>query len=192
MCLTDVAGSPGASHSPAMSPPLLFHRGRAENPEVTDRVCSFPAAGASGKESACPCRRRRFHPWVGDPLEKEMVPTAGFLSGESHGQRSLAGCSPWGRKESDTTEHTADSTHSLKCALGLKPGRTTRPSTQPPQGNAESPERPGATSCRWVRALQGEEANVSRVSRLPFIPHTPHPLLWLLSQPQSPAGFWGG
>ena len=27
-----------------------------------------------------------------------------FLSGESHGQRSLAGCSPWGRKESDTTE----------------------------------------------------------------------------------------
>ena len=25
--------------------------------------------------------------------------------GESHGQRSLAGYSPWGRKESDTTEH---------------------------------------------------------------------------------------
>ena len=27
-----------------------------------------------------------------------------LLPGESHGQRSLAGCSPWGRKESDTTE----------------------------------------------------------------------------------------
>ena len=27
-----------------------------------------------------------------------------FLPGESHGQRSLAGCSPRGRKESDTTE----------------------------------------------------------------------------------------
>ena len=27
-----------------------------------------------------------------------------FLPGESQGQRSLAGCSPWGRKESDTTE----------------------------------------------------------------------------------------
>ena len=26
-----------------------------------------------------------------------------FLPGESHGQRSLAGCGPWGRKESDTT-----------------------------------------------------------------------------------------
>ena len=27
-----------------------------------------------------------------------------FLPGESHGQRSLVGYSPWGRKESDTTE----------------------------------------------------------------------------------------
>ena len=27
-----------------------------------------------------------------------------FLPGESHGQRSLAGCSPWGYKESDTIE----------------------------------------------------------------------------------------
>ena len=31
-------------------------------------------------------------------------PTPGFLPGESHGQRSLVGYSPWGRKESDTTE----------------------------------------------------------------------------------------
>ena len=27
-----------------------------------------------------------------------------FLPGEFHGQRSLAGCSPWGGKESYTTE----------------------------------------------------------------------------------------
>ena len=27
-----------------------------------------------------------------------------FLPGESHGQRSLEGCSPWGLEESDTTE----------------------------------------------------------------------------------------
>ena len=31
-------------------------------------------------------------------------PTPGFLPGKSHGQRSLAGYSPQGRKESDTTE----------------------------------------------------------------------------------------
>ena len=41
----------------------------------------------------------------GDPLEKEMVtPTPVFLSGKSHGWRSLVGYSPCGSKELDTTE----------------------------------------------------------------------------------------
>ena len=39
-----------------------------------------------------------------DPLEKGMAPTPVFLPGEVHGQRSLAGFSPWGCKESNTTE----------------------------------------------------------------------------------------
>ena len=39
-----------------------------------------------------------------DPLEKEMATHSRILPGESHGQRSLAGYSPRGRKESDTTE----------------------------------------------------------------------------------------
>ena len=39
-----------------------------------------------------------------DPLEKEMQPTPVFSPGKSHGRRSLAGYSPWGRKESDMTE----------------------------------------------------------------------------------------
>ena len=39
-----------------------------------------------------------------DPLEEEMATTPGFLPGESHGQRSLVGYSPWGCKELDTTE----------------------------------------------------------------------------------------
>ena len=29
-----------------------------------------------------------------------------FMPGELHGQRSLAGCNPWGRKELDTAEVT--------------------------------------------------------------------------------------
>ena len=37
-----------------------------------------------------------------DLLEKEPTPV--FLPGESQGWRSLVGYSPWGRKESDTTE----------------------------------------------------------------------------------------
>ena len=38
------------------------------------------------------------------PLEKEWLPAPVFLLGEFHGQRSLAGYSPWGCKESDTIE----------------------------------------------------------------------------------------
>ena len=44
-----------------------------------------------------------------DALEEGMAvffPTPVFFLGESHGQRSLAGCSPGGRTESDTTEAT--------------------------------------------------------------------------------------
>ena len=37
-------------------------------------------------------------------LEKEWQPTPVFLPGESQGRWSLVGCSPWGRKKSDTTE----------------------------------------------------------------------------------------
>ena len=39
-----------------------------------------------------------------DPLEKGRQPTPVLLPGKSHGLRSLVGYSPWGRKESDTTE----------------------------------------------------------------------------------------
>ena len=35
---------------------------------------------------------------------KKWQSTPGLLPGKSHGQRSLVGYSPWGRKESDTTE----------------------------------------------------------------------------------------
>ena len=40
----------------------------------------------------CTCRRRQWHP------------TPVLLPGKSHGQKSLVGCSPWGREESDMTE----------------------------------------------------------------------------------------
>ena len=41
-----------------------------------------------------------------DPLRRACQPTAVFLPGEFRGQRSLVGYSPWGRRESDTTERT--------------------------------------------------------------------------------------
>ena len=55
----------------------------------------------SGKESACQCRRRGFDPWVGKILRRrKWQPIPIYLPGKSHGQRSLAGYSPWGYKES--------------------------------------------------------------------------------------------
>ena len=44
-----------------------------------------------------------------DPLKKEMATAPVFLPGKSHGQRSLVDYSPWGRKESDTTERLSNS-----------------------------------------------------------------------------------
>ena len=84
------------------------------------RVLRLPL-GLSGKESAYQCRRcrrRGFDPWVGKiPWSRKWQPTSVFLPGLSHGQRSLVGYSPWGRKESDTTEHAH--THSLLCKGNL-------------------------------------------------------------------------
>ena len=63
----------------------------------------------SGKEFVCQCRRHqrhRFDPWVRKiPWRRKWQPTPVFLAEESCEQRSLAGCSPWDCKESDTTEH---------------------------------------------------------------------------------------
>ena len=38
------------------------------------------------------------------PWRRQWHPTPVLLPGKSHGRRSQVGCSPWGRKESDTTE----------------------------------------------------------------------------------------
>ena len=63
------------------------------------QVCclGFPG-GSDGKASACN---------AGDPGSipgLEWQPTPVLLPGKFHGQRSLVDYSPWGRKESDTTE----------------------------------------------------------------------------------------
>ena len=66
----------------------------------------------SGKESACQGKRRRFDPWVGKiHWRRKWQPTPVFWPGESHGQRSLAGYSPWSRTESDTTDCAHTHTH---------------------------------------------------------------------------------
>ena len=67
-------------------------------------LSGFPG-GTSGKESTCQCRRCGFNSWVRKiPWRKKWQPILVFLPGESHGQRRLAGYSPWDHKESDTIE----------------------------------------------------------------------------------------
>ena len=48
-----------------------------------------------------------------DTLRKEMATHSNILAGEFHGQKSLAGYSPWGHKESDMPE---------QLTLSLSPG----------------------------------------------------------------------
>ena len=66
-------------------------------------VWGFP--GGSDSRLHLHCRRPGFDPWVGKiPWRRKWQLTPVFFPGESHGQRSLVGYSPWGHKESDTTE----------------------------------------------------------------------------------------
>ena len=59
------------------------------------------------KECTCQFRRWRFDPWAGKiPCGRKWQPTPEFLPGKSHGQRSLAGYSPWGHTESYTIGET--------------------------------------------------------------------------------------
>ena len=68
------------------------------------QIRGFPG-GPSDREPTCQCRRCSFDPWVRMiPWRREQQSTPVSMPGESHGQRSLVGNSPWGRKEWTTTE----------------------------------------------------------------------------------------
>ena len=57
--------------------------------------------------------RPGFSFWFGKiPWRREWLPIPVFLPEKAHGQRNLVGYSPWGRKESDTTEQLT-----LVCSL---------------------------------------------------------------------------
>ena len=72
-----------------------------------DAVFDLPVfpGGSDGKVSAYNVGDPGLIPGLGrSPGEGNGNPTPVFLPGKSHGQRSMVGYSPWGCKESDTTE----------------------------------------------------------------------------------------
>ena len=86
-------------------PPQLSTIRQTEKDRIKNKYqpLGFPG-GTSGKEPTCQCRTLKRN-WE-DPLEKAQQPTPVCLPGESHGQRSLEGYSPWGRTELGTAEET--------------------------------------------------------------------------------------
>ena len=69
-----------------------------------------------GIESGCQCRRHRFDPQVTKiPWRRKWKLTPVFLPGKSHGQRSLAGCSPWGGRKLDTI-YGLNNTNNVNCS----------------------------------------------------------------------------
>ena len=76
--------------------------------DIPSRISpSESAVQSPGNPTLTGCWRRRFDPWVRKiPWRRRWQPNPVFLPEKSHGQRSLAVYSPWGRKESDMNEHT--------------------------------------------------------------------------------------
>ena len=86
--------------SPLLLLPSIFSKIRVFSNELVLCIRWSKPSWCSGKESACQNRREkrhRFNPWVGKiPWRRKWQPTPAFLPGKFHGQRSLAGYSPWG------------------------------------------------------------------------------------------------
>ena len=87
----------------------LSHQGSQRYISRPKAGCRGFPGGASGKESACQCKRCKrceFDPWFRKiTWSRKWQPIPVFLP-TPHRQRSLASYSPWGFKESDMTEHT--------------------------------------------------------------------------------------
>ena len=74
------------------------------------------------KKFCLQCRRPWFSPWVRKiPWRREWLLTLVFLPEEFHGQRSLAGYSPWGHKELDTTERLSTTAYYIVLDLTFRP-----------------------------------------------------------------------
>ena len=100
---------PHASGSLVCVPQLLSLCSRAQGPQLLTPPCPEPVlCNKRSHRSDRPAR----HSWRATPVRhnqrkswrRQWHPTPVLLPGKSHGLRSLVGCSPRGREESDMTE----------------------------------------------------------------------------------------
>ena len=105
-------------------------------------------------------RRRQWHP------------TPVLLPGESHGQRSLVGCRPWGCEESETTERLHFH-FSVPC-IGEENGN-------PLQCSSLENPRDGAA---WWAAVYGVAQSQTRLKRLSSIINPTRQMRWYVAKPR--------
>ena len=130
-------------------------------------LIDFPG-GSDGKSVCLQCGRPGFDPWVGKiPWRRKRQPTPVLLPGKSHGRRSLVGCSPWGHKESATTERLHFH-FSLSC-IGEGHGN-------PLQYSCLENPRDGAA---WWAAIYGVAQSRTQLKRLSSSSSSTRTRLWL-------------
>ena len=89
--------------------------------KLTQHPRGFPGSSVV-KKSTCQCKRHGFNPRVRKiPWRRKWQHTPVFLTGKSHGQRSLAGYSPWGHKRVNHDRVTKQQHPRLHCPDLSKP-----------------------------------------------------------------------
>ena len=121
---------------------ILFGNSESTQDENWERLAVIATRIGQFANPSTDLRRRQWHP------------TPVLLPGKSHGWRSLVGCSPWGRLESDTTERLHFH-FSLSC-IGEGNGNPLQCSC------LENPRDGGA---RWA-AIYGVAQSRTRLKRL--------------------------
>ena len=89
--------SVGKEYACMCSPSWLIHVNVWQKPLQCYKVISLQLIKINEKRICLQCKRLSFYSWVRKVIwRRKWQPTPGFLPGESHGQRSLEGYSPWG------------------------------------------------------------------------------------------------
>ena len=99
---------------------LLYYHHQYPFPELKKKTIEIQLmgflGGSAGKESACNAGDLGLIPGLGKkPGKRERLPTLVFLPGEFHGLYS-----PWGHKESDTTERLSLFIVDLQCCVSSR------------------------------------------------------------------------